>query len=586
MSAIDLGGRGRRGPERRPGGAPVSGRGPRARRGSDHRPWTLRCLLVAALLLGALSPEAAHAYSPPPIKHVFVLIDENESASTTFAAGSPAPYLSQTLVERGAYLPDYYGIGHASLDNYISMVSGQAPNPLTSTDCPSFVDFPAGSLDSSGQENNEGCVYPADVPSLMSQFDAAGLTWRAYEDGMGADPNRESATCGHPPVGAADDTQTPTAVDQYTTRHDPFVYFHYVIDNPVECNANVVNLNRLQSDLQSAATTPNYIFLTPDLCDDGHYSTCPDGRPGGLAQADSFLKTWVPIITSSAAFKQNGLLIITFDEAVGDASACCNEVPGPYEAANSLLPGVTGPGGGDIGAVLLSPFIAAGTSSTAGYNHYSMLASIEDLFGLPRIGEAAGAAAFGSDVYTQPNGPEGAGGTGTGSGASAGGSGAGETTANGRETTRSADQRTGAQPAHGGATHGTPRVSAAQLTAIIRRQITPSPRAASIAQLVEHRGFSLRFRAPEAGRAVVRWYGAPAGPRLPESWRFRPSPVLLASGQTAFPSPGTRTIVLRFTREGGQLLRRATRLALTAKGMFTAIGGRPVSTRKTFALRA
>ena len=125
MSAIDLGGRGRRGPERRPGGAPVSGRGPRARRGSDHRPWTLRCLLVAALLLGALSPEAAHAYSPPPIKHVFVLIDENESASTTFAAGSPAPYLSQTLVERGAYLPDYYGIGHASLDNYISMPVGR-----------------------------------------------------------------------------------------------------------------------------------------------------------------------------------------------------------------------------------------------------------------------------------------------------------------------------------------------------------------------------------------------------------------------------------------------------------------------------
>ncbi len=546
----------------------------------------MRCLLVAALLCGALSPEAAHAYSPPPIKHVFVLIDENESASTTFAAGSPAPYLSQTLVDQGAYLPNYYGIGHASLDNYIAMVSGQAPNPLTSTDCTSFVDFPAHSVDSSGQENDEGCVYPADVPSLMSQFDAAGLTWRAYEDGMGADPTRESATCGHPPVGAGDDTQTPTPLDQYTTRHDPFVYFHYVIDNPAECNANVVNLNQLPSDLQSTATTPNYVFITPDLCDDGHYATCPNGGPGGLAQADSFLKTWVPIITSSAAFKQNGLLIITFDEAVGEASACCNEVPGPYEEANSLLPGGTGPGGGDVGAVLLSPFIAAGTSSTASYNHYSMLASVEDLFGLPRIGEAAGAAAFGSDVYTLPTGPEGAGGTGNGSGAIASGSSASESPANGSGTTRPVDQRTGAQPALGGAPRGTPRVNAAQLTAIIRRQITPSPRSATIAQLVEHRGFSLRFRAPEAGHAVVRWYGALAGPRLPKSWRFRPSPVLVASGQTAFLSPGTRTIVLRFTSEGEQLLNRATRLALTAKGTFTAIGSRPVSTRKTFALKA
>ncbi len=137
-------------------------------------------------------------------------------------------YLSQTLVGQGAFLPNYYGIGHHSLDNYIAMVSGQAPNPLTSGDCPSFINFPADSVDSAGQENGEGCVYSADVPTLMGELDAAGLTWRAYEDGMGADPTRESATCGHPAVGASDNTEVATSLDQYATRHDPFVYFHSI----------------------------------------------------------------------------------------------------------------------------------------------------------------------------------------------------------------------------------------------------------------------------------------------------------------------------------------------------------------------
>ncbi len=358
--------------------------------------------VACAVLLGAASSASA---ALPPIKHVFVLIDENESASTTFGAGSPAPYLSQTLVSEGAFLPNYYGVGHNSLDNYIAMVSGQAPNPTTSADCGTFSDFTSPSLDMNGQETGEGCVYPANVPSLMSQFDAAGLTWRAYEDSMGSDPSREAATCGHPAVGSPDNTQTETAADQYATRHDPFVYFHYVIDNAPECNANVVNLNQLPTDLASAATTPNFVFITPGLCDDGHDATCANGGPGGLGQADTFLRQWVPTITSSPAFKQNGLLIITFDEAAGsDTSDCCGEMPGPFEQMNGIPPG-TGPGGGVVGAVLLSPFIAPGTHSTTPYNHFSMLGSVEDIFGLPRLADAVGTTAFGADVFTQPNGP-------------------------------------------------------------------------------------------------------------------------------------------------------------------------------------
>ncbi|MBV9606715.1 MAG: hypothetical protein JO027_16490, partial [Solirubrobacterales bacterium] len=181
--------------------------------------------------------------------------------------------------------------------------------------------------------------------------------------------------------------------DSYATRHNPFVYFHSVIDDTATCDSHVVNLSLLSRDLASAATTPNYAFITPDLCDDGHDAPCADGQPGGLAQADAFLRQWVPQITSSPAFtQQHGLLIVTCD-----TTSCCGEIPGP----NSPSPGINGPGGGDVGAVLLSPCIAPGTVSSMPYNHYTMLRSVEDIFGLPHLGYAGlpGETSFGSDVF-------------------------------------------------------------------------------------------------------------------------------------------------------------------------------------------
>jgi hypothetical protein len=308
----------------------------------------------------------------------------------------------------GAYVPQYYATSHASLGNYIAMVSGQAANLLTQADCPIFADFlPAtGSPGPDGQATGIGCVYPADVPTVASQLQAAGFTWRAYAQSMGADPGRERATCGHPAVGSIDATQAATARDQFATRHVPFLYFHAVIDDAALCDAHVVSLDPLEADLASVATTPNYAFITPDLCDDGHDSSCADpSRPGGYAGIDRFLATWVPKITSSPAFQRDGLLIVTFDESESEASdtaSCCGQVPGP----GSPLPGLTGPGGGITGAVLLSPFIEPGTVTQVAYNHFTMLRSVEDLFGMAHLGMAGlpGATSFGDDVFTRPGG--------------------------------------------------------------------------------------------------------------------------------------------------------------------------------------
>jgi hypothetical protein len=108
---------------------------------------------------------------------------------------------------------------------------------------------------------------------------------------------------------------------------------------------------------------------------------------------------------NSPAYKKDGLLMITFDETDGRgdyaAAACCGEQGLPGEEQQ---PGITGPGGGRVGAVLLSQFIKPGTVSTVPYNHYSTLRYVEDTFGLEHLGYAGqgGLKVFGADVFTQP----------------------------------------------------------------------------------------------------------------------------------------------------------------------------------------
>lgn len=359
---------------------------------------TLLALLIA--LCTTLSGQAlARQASPtPPIGHVFIIVLENEPYPVTFGANSLAPYLAHTLPTKGALLPQYFGIGHYSLDNYIALVSGQAPNPDTQADCSVFNEFvpTTGKLDAHGQLAGRGCVYPTSVKTIADQLAAAGFHWKGYMEGMGSDPSRESAQCGHVPIGAHDVTNHESVNDRYADKHNPFVYFHSIIDDHAACGQHVVPLTALLADLKTEASTPNYAFITPDLCHDGHDAPCLNGEPGGLVSADAFLRTWVPRITASPAFRKDGLLIITFDEGT-DAAACCGEQALPGGPA----PGQYGPGGGRVGAVLLSPFIRPGTVSHRAYNHYSTLRSVEQWFGLPYLGYAGAPhlATFGNDVF-------------------------------------------------------------------------------------------------------------------------------------------------------------------------------------------
>jgi phosphatidylinositol-3-phosphatase len=330
----------------------------------------------------------------PSSRHVFVINLENKSFARTWGSGSAAPYLATTLRAKGVLLRQYYATAHHSLGNYLAQISGQGPDSAIQGDCPRYTAFRSTRPAVTPQQAvGNGCVFPRSVRTLPRQLTKAGLGWKGYLEDM-------SRPCQHPKLGALDPWFKATAASQYATRHNPFVYFASITSRPAYCKAHVVNLARLTTDLQYASTTPALSYITPDLCHDGHDASCADGGPGGLKAANAWLRTWAPRILHSPAYQADGVLVITADESDGvdqDSSACCGEGPGP----NPPKPGIKGLGGGRVGALVLSKkYVVPGTTSTHPYNHYSLLATLEDLFGLPYIGYARTVPhAFGSDVF-------------------------------------------------------------------------------------------------------------------------------------------------------------------------------------------
>jgi hypothetical protein len=210
-----------------------------------------------------------------------------------------------SLARQYALATNYHAISHPSLPNYLALTSG----------------------DTFGVQDDSYRRLPPG--GLGDQLTAAGLTWNAYAEGM-------TSGCLNSPY-------------PYAVKHNPFAFYGGA------CPSNVVSMDQLNADL--AGTTPRLSWLIPNMCNDGH--DCPP------ATADKWLARTVPNILNSAAWKHNGILLITWDE---DDSSGDNHV-----ATLIVAPNLTG------------------HLATAAYDHYSLLATIEDRLGLPRLGNAASA---------------------------------------------------------------------------------------------------------------------------------------------------------------------------------------------------
>jgi hypothetical protein len=378
------------------------------------------------------APASGEPTTPtlPAITHVFLIVLSDQGFNAAFGASSQAPYLASTLTRQGELLNNYYGVAGGELANGVGLISGQGPTMQTAANCPLYADVTPGSIGAQGQVLGSGCVYPRQALTVGDQLIADGKVWTAYVEGAPGTGQARAASCIHPALGGADPKQAPTAADPSVTWRDPFLYFHSVIDNPT-CSSSIVGLEQLTGDLASASKTPSLAYIVPDRCHDGSEPACAPGSPAGLAAADAFLRQVVPEIESSPAYKQGGLIAITFDQAPqsgpsADSAGCCltsaypNVPSGMGGAGAAGASGATGAsgeagatgstgvsaltpaGGGRVGLLLISKYVKPGSVNLIGdYNHFSLLASIEDLFSLSRLGYAGspGVLAFDTSVY-------------------------------------------------------------------------------------------------------------------------------------------------------------------------------------------
>ncbi|HEX9056039.1 MAG TPA: alkaline phosphatase family protein [Ktedonobacterales bacterium] len=322
------------------------------------------CLvLVASLLVAACVPghsEDAGRTAPPgpaptatspgvPFTHVFVIVMENEEATAIYGSAS-APYINQ-LAAQYAVAAQYYAVTHPSLPNYISLVAG-SPNPLDGTDC----------------SVGPTCHVPGARTNVADEIEASGRTWVAYMDAM-------PAPCAQANAGT------------YAVRHNPFVYFDDIRNGPNDrCATHDLPFDAAQFAAQlENDTAPDFVWITPDLCHDGHdlCGTSP------VAQSDAWLARTVPPILASNAFQRNGVLFIVWDEGTSDRS-CCG----------------LGEGGGNVAALVISPLAKPGYRSTMPYSHYSLLRTIEDAWHLGELGNTNPAVQPGvqpmTDIFTVP----------------------------------------------------------------------------------------------------------------------------------------------------------------------------------------
>ncbi|MGZ4183303.1 MAG: alkaline phosphatase family protein [Solirubrobacteraceae bacterium] len=308
----------------------------------------------------------------PKVGHVFMIALSTTSFEAAFGQQSVARYLNTKLRPRGTFLGGYETLAGSELPDYLALISGQAPNDDTLGGCSTYAEFPAKVKPSvDGQVPGPGCVYPNTITTLADQVTSAGHTWKAYIEDL-------DRNCVHPNSDALDNVPLPGAGPQYDTRHNPFIYFHSLLDLG-GCDNGDGPLSKLRGDLRSSSKTATFSFVAPRACDDAAVATCPDGQPAGLAGEDTFLRKWVPAILGSAAYKHDGVLIVTF-----------------------ALTGAAAPGGPvPTGALVLSRFAKAGKTVSATYNPYSVLRSIEDLLGYKPLAHATSARSFVSAVLPE-----------------------------------------------------------------------------------------------------------------------------------------------------------------------------------------
>ena len=256
---------------------------------------------------------------------VFTIVLENHSRGEILGNAS-APFINQ-LAKQNAVAEGYHdSFVHPSEPNYLWMVAGQ--------------NF--GILD----DNDPGSHHLDSTSHVADQIERGGLTWKAYQESMGA------------PCGL-------TSHGRYAAKHDPFVYFNDVtgwdgtaFHPETRCNTHVVDYTQLDVDLANHAV-PDYVFITPNLDNDMH--------DGSIAQGDTWLANEMPKLLGSDEFNKGGVIFLMWDEGGGSPSA------------------------DDPPFIVISPNAKPGVTSLTDYDTSSYLKTVESMLGVAPLPCAADA---------------------------------------------------------------------------------------------------------------------------------------------------------------------------------------------------
>jgi len=257
----------------------------------------------------------------PNFKRIVIIVFENKEFGIVIG-NLQMPNFNK-LAREYTLLTQYYAVTHPSLPNYIALIGGDTFGILS--DC------------------NDCYVNSQSLPDLI---EASGRTWKTYQEDI-------------PEPCFLGDTNI------YAQKHNPFIYFDPIRLDAERCERSIVPFSALQTDIE-ADTLPNFLFITPNLCNDAH--DC------GLDVADAWLTDLLGrLVPALDATRESYLLVLTFDEGQGTHSCC----------------GLPPLAGGRVATVFYSPLVRNGFEDSTPYTHYSLLKTISVAWGLPYLGHAA-----------------------------------------------------------------------------------------------------------------------------------------------------------------------------------------------------
>jgi len=272
---------------------------------------------------------------------VFTIVMENHDYNEIVSqkagdnASQDAPYVNELIAKYGL-ATNYQETGSPSLPNYLHLVSGDNQYPGVLDVGPKQIPyFPVKA--NAAQDNN--------YDNVGHQLTAANVAWRSYQESMGKNT----------PCNLSDALP-------YATKHDPFLYFDNIQNGADDlCKKTNVDYDaNFATDL--AAGTYRYMWITPNLNSDGH-DPSSDPRKA-LKNSDAWLKKALAPILASDGYKNGGVIFLTWDEAEGRSNNSKTQIP----------------------MIVISPRLkSAGMKVNTAFTHSSYLATIEDMFGLPRL---------------------------------------------------------------------------------------------------------------------------------------------------------------------------------------------------------